>query len=118
MHFDQIPGEDFLVFCLQKNLSFCLNNKAIKRGKLLLFKRFHYFIQFSLITDKGTKETFDVPIPFRIENHMDEGLVYFDYRLASLEVENLPIITDKVSSVYFDKILEIQLVNTCMLASL
>lgn len=118
MYFDQIPGERFLVPCLQKNLSFSINNKSIKRGKLILFKRFHYFIQFSLISDKGFKETFDVPIPFKIEDYGDEGLIYFDYRLSSLEVDSLPLISDKVSSIYFDKILEIQLVNICKLASL
>lgn len=118
IHPDQIPGEHYLLQCLQKNVSFSINNRAIKRGRLLLFRRFHYFIQIALLTEKGTRENFDVPIPFKIENHLDEGLLYFDYRLVSLEVESIPIIKEKVSSIYFDKILEIQIINTCTLVCL
>lgn len=117
-HPDQIPGEQFLVHCLQKNISFSVNNKVIKRGKLLLFRRFHYFIQIALLTERGTRENFDIPIPFNIEDYLEEGLLYFDYRVKSLEVENLPFITEKVSSIYFDKILEIQVINTCKLVCL
>ena len=118
IHPDQIPGEQFLVQCLQKNVSFSISNRVIKRGRLLLFKRFHYFIQIALLTEKGTRENFDVPIPFKIEDHLEEGLLYFDYRVKSLEVENLPLITEKISSIYFDKILEIQIINTCTLVCL
>jgi hypothetical protein len=118
IHPDQIPGEHFLIHCLQKNVSFTLNNKILKRGRLLLFKRFHYFVQIALLSEKGIKENFDVPIPFKIEDYVEEGLMYFDYRLKSLEVETLPIITEKISSIYFDKILEIQVINTCKLVCL
>lgn len=118
VHPDQIPGEQFLVQCLQKSVCFSINNRAIKRGRLLLFKRFHYFIQMALLTEKGTRENFDVPIPFKIEDYLEDGLIYFDYRLNSLEVDTLPIITEKVSSIYFDKILEIQIVNNCKLVCL
>lgn len=118
IHPDQIPGEQFLFQCLQKNVTFSVNNRTVKRGRLLLFKRFHYFIQIALLTEKGTKENFDIPIPFKIEDYLDEGLLYFDYRLKSLEVDILPIITEKVSSIYFDKILEIQVINTCTLVCL
>lgn len=115
---DRIPGEDFLVNCLQKNICFSLNNKTIKRGKLLLFKRFHYFIQMTLLTEKGSNENMDIPIPFKIEDHLDEGLVYFDYRIKSLEVDSLPEIPEKVSSIYFDKILEMQVINNYTLSCL
>ena len=109
---DQVPGEAFLVSCLQKNLTFVVNNKIVKKGRLLLFRRFHYFIQISLLNEKSIRENFDLPIPFKVEDYLDEELLYFDYRLKSLEVESLPIIPEKVHSVYFDKILEIQVVNT------
>lgn len=118
MYLDQIPGESFLTGCLQKNVTFSINNKTLKRGRLLLFKRFHYFIQISLLSEKGARENFDVPIPFKIEAHADEGLLYFDYRLKSLEVDYLPLITEKVASVYFDKILEIQIINNYTLSCL
>lgn len=108
MTLDQVPGEQFLVECLQKNMVFLVNNRVVKKGKLLLFRRAHYFIQFAIQTEKGVRENFDVPIPFNVEDYSDEGLMYFDYRLDSLEVEALPKIPEKVTSIYFNKILEIQ----------
>jgi len=115
---DQVPGELFLFSCLQKNVNFSINNKTIKRGRLLLFRRFHYFIQIALLTERGTRENFDIPIPFKVEDYLEEGLLYFDYRLSSLEVQNIPLIKEKVSSIYFDRILEMQVINTCTLACL
>ena len=108
IHLDQVPGEPFFVSCLQKNMNFSINNKVIKKGKLLLFRRVHYYIQIALMTDKNVRENFEIPIPFKVEDYSEEGLLYFDYRLDSLQVESLPIIPDKVSSIYFNRILEIQ----------
>jgi hypothetical protein len=104
--FAKIPGEDFFVTCLQKNLGFCIGNKTIKCGKLLLFKRSHFFIQITLSNQKKEKENFEIPFPFKIETHGDEGIMYFDYRLEALDIP-APIIQSKVSSSYFNKILEI-----------
>lgn len=118
MYLEQIPGEKFLTYCLQKNINFCINNKSLKRGRLLLFKRFHYFIQISLLSERGLRENFDIPIPFKLETHKEEGLMYYDYRLKSLEVDYVPMIKEKVSSIYFDKILEIQIINNYTLSCL
>ena len=109
---DHIPGEPYLIDCLQKNIGLVIGNKNIKRGRLLLFRRFHYFIQLALSTEKGTRENIDIPIPFKVENHLDEGLLYFDYRLPSLKVDCLPTIPQKVSSIYFNNILEIHVINS------
>lgn len=104
---DEIPGEPFLISCLQKQVLFSIGDKVIKRGRLLLFRRVHYFIQISLLSDKNVRENFEVPIPFRTENYTEEGLLYFDYRLSSLNVKNLPKMPEKISSTYFNKILEL-----------
>jgi hypothetical protein len=104
---ERIPGESFLISCLQKNINFAINNKTIKKGRLLLFRQFHYFVQIAILTEKGLKENFDIPFPFKIEKYPEEGLMYFDYRTKSLEVEALPQITNKINSIYFNKILEI-----------
>ncbi|MEY5134970.1 MAG: hypothetical protein RL709_671 [Pseudomonadota bacterium] len=109
--FSKIPGEKFFCKCLQKELTFFLGNKLIKRGKLLLFKRTHYFIQITLFTQKKEKENFEIPFPFKVEIYDEEDIVYFDYRLDSLMVENLPIIQSKISSSYFNKILEISVAD-------
>jgi len=103
----EIPGESFLMSCLQKDVRISVNNKVIKRGKLLLFRRFHFFIQLTIQTEKNTKENIDVPYPFKAENYKQDGLLFYDYRLKSLNIEYLPKMPSKVSSIYFDKILEI-----------
>lgn len=118
MHLLQIPGEEFLTNCLQKHVTFSLSNRLLKRGRFLLYKRLHYFIQISMLSERGLRENFDIPIPFKIETYQDEGLAYFDYRVKSLDVENLPLIKEKVSSIYFDKILEIQIINNYTLSCL
>lgn len=105
--FTKIPGENFLLTSLQKDLIFYLGNKTIKQGKLLLFKRSHFFIQITLLNAKKEKENFEIPFPFKIEEYDEEGVMYFDYRVETLNVENLPPIKNKVSSSYFNKILEI-----------
>jgi hypothetical protein len=108
---DQVPGEQYLLPLLQNQLAFTVNNKTIKKGKLLLFRRVHYFIQIALMTDKLTRENFDIPIPFKVENYAEEGLLYFDYRTDSLGVKVLPKIPSKISSTYFNKILEISIAS-------
>jgi hypothetical protein len=107
---ETIPGEQFLINCLQKNISFSISDKVIKKGKLLLFRKIHYYIQIALQTEKNQKENFEIPIPFAIESYEDEGLMYMDYRMASLNVSNIPPIPSKVSSSYFNKILEISVI--------
>ena len=114
---EQIPGEELLLSCLQNNLHFVINNKTLKRGRLLLFKRTHYFIQFSLISEKGQKENLEVPIPFKIEDHSADGLFYFDYRLNSLGIQT-PISLDKHYSQFLNKILEVQIINNTALESI
>ena len=104
---ENIPGESFLLNCLQKNLTFSINNRAIKKGRLLLFRRVHYFIQIALQSENRVQENFEIPIPFQTESYKEDGLLYFDYRPASLHVSPLPKITNKISSTYFNKILEI-----------
>ena len=108
---EQVPGEHFLLPLLQKQLVFSLNNKVIKQGRFLLFRRVHYFIQIAIANDKAIRENFEIPIPFRVENYSEDGLLYFDYRISSLNIECLPDIPTKVSSSYFNKILEISIKN-------
>lgn len=104
------PNEQALVTFLQKPINFYLNNKLIKCGRLILFRKVHYSIQISILNNKqSNKENFEIPIPFNVEFHEEENLLYFDYRISSLKVESLPTIYKRPSSNYFDKILEISL---------
>ena len=110
-HSDQVPGEPYLIHLLQKSVIFSVGNKTIRKGRLLLFKKYHYYIQMALLSEKGQRENCEFPIPFKIENYPDEGLLYFDYRLKSLDTDFIPKIPERISSVYFNKILEIQIAN-------
>ena len=105
---DQVPGEPFFIKCLQKHITITMDNRTIRKGKLMLFSRSNYHIQISLVSDKGNRENLEVPIPFNIEYHHEDNLMYFDYRLASLKVEDLPMFEGKSPCSYFNKILEIQ----------
>lgn len=101
-------GEGFFTKNLQQQLSFSINTKTVKKGRLLLFRRNHFFIQITLMSFKNEKESFEIPFPFKVETHEGEGLMYFDYRLGSLNTISTLIVPKKISSSYFNKILEIQ----------
>ena len=104
---DFIPGENFLFEHLQKPLTFVLNNKTVKKGRLILYKRVHFYIQITIINSSNERENFDIPIPFKVEDYTSEGLLYYDYRLSSLRLSTKLNPTKKISSSYFNKILEI-----------
>lgn len=117
---EEIPGESFLTRSLQTQVKFVLGQKVIKQGRLVLFKRAHYYLHITLLTSKSIKESFEIPIPFRVEEYMHEGLAYFDYRiqgLVGLDAElNSKFSKVKIKNInpsqYYNKILEIQAQNT------
>jgi hypothetical protein len=117
---EEIPGESFLTNALQSSIKFTLGQKVIKQGRLVLFKRAHYYLHITLNTTKNNKESFEIPIPFKVEIYPHEGLAYFDYRIQGLcgLDENLNDRLSKIKikntnpSQYYNKILEIQAQNT------
>ena len=117
---EEIPGESFLERHLQSPIKFTLGQKVIKQGRLVLFKRAHYYLHITLLTAKNNKESFEIPIPFRVEEYMHEGLAYFDYRLQGLCGLNREL-NERLSKVkikntnpsqYYNRILEIKAENT------
>jgi len=117
---EEIPGEVFLQRHLQNPIKFILGQKIIKQGRLVLFKRAHYYLHITLLTSKSNKESFEIPIPFKVEEYVHEGLAYFDYRLQGLcgldEEINNRLAKAKIKNInpsqYYNKILEIQAGNT------
>jgi hypothetical protein len=97
-----------LISFLQKNVTFSIKGKVIKKGKLLLFRKTHYFIQFSLETSKKYRENIELPFPFGLEYYPQDQLLYFDYRIKSLTTDEFPVITDKANSTFLNNIVEIQ----------
>jgi hypothetical protein len=112
---NQIPGEQYLVDALQCDLTFQLGKKQIKKGKLILFRRAHFHIIFTMLNSKNNKENFEIPIPYKIEYHPDEKIIYYDYRLKTLAGLNSEIedrlgrvkIRGTEPSQYYNKIIEI-----------
>ena len=113
---DFIPGEEFFTKSLQSPVLFTLGNKTIKQGRLIIFKRSHYYIQITLLNSKSIKESFEIPIPFKTDYYPDEGLIFFDYRNVSLAGNNQEAsllmnsfkLKNTSASQYFNKILEIK----------
>lgn len=115
-YIEELPGETFLTRHLQTPIKFTLGEKVIKQGRLVLFKRAHYYLHITLMTDKNNKESFEIPIPFRVEEYYHEGLAFFDYRLQGLlglkSELNERLFRVKIKntnpSQYYNKILEIK----------
>jgi hypothetical protein len=117
---EEIPGESFFEKHLQSTIKFILGEKVIKQGRLVIFRRAHYYFHITLLTSKNNKESFEIPIPFKTEEYSHENLAYFDYRFQGLCGLNSDL-TQKLSKVkiknikpsqYYNKILEIQARNT------
>jgi hypothetical protein len=115
-YLEELPGEIFLTRHLQSSIKFTLGEKVIKEGRLVLFKRAHYYLNITLLTSKNNKESFEIPIPFRVEEYFHEGLAFFDYRLQGLlglksefnEKLSKVRIKNTNPSQYYNKILEIK----------
>lgn len=106
--------EEACKFLLQKEITLELNRKTFKRGKLILFYQKNFFIVFIMKTTKKDKEKIEIPIPYGVEMHCDDNLIFFDYRIKTLakyspEIEtNLILYPKKVASnKFWDTILTI-----------
>jgi len=84
MTITKTPIEDACKFLLQKTLSLELNNKTFKQGKLILFYQKNFYLTFLMDTAKKQREKVEIPIPYDVEIHEKDDLVYFDYRLKTL----------------------------------
>lgn len=111
---DCMPGEEFLTNSLQYEVVFTLGTKPIKKGRLLIFKRVHYHIQITILNTKNERESFEIPMPFNVEEYPEENLIYFDYRLHNLfdQTTQTKLNNTKLGythpSQFLNKILEIQ----------
>ena len=77
---DFLPGEEILSRLLQQTLKIRVGEKSVRNGRLVHFKRVHYVYQLTFVNVKGNRETLELPLPFAVEQHRDEHLIYFDYR--------------------------------------
>ena len=116
-----IHGTDIEKACkylLQKDIILDIKNKTYKQGKLILFYQRNFYITFVMDTVKKQKEKIEIPIPYGVEIHEEENLVYFDYRIKTLskhapEIEtNLIVYPKKIAgNKFWDSILLINSSN-------
>jgi len=106
------PLEKACKHLLQKDITIFIKNKIYKKGKLLLFYQRNFYITFVMNTDKKLKDKVELPIPYHVESHEDENLIYFDYRIKTLakhapEIEtNLIVYPKKIAgNKFWDSIL-------------
>lgn len=72
---------------LLKPVVFMLNDKAVRRGKLLLFHQADYYIKFTIQTNKNTNKTYEVPYPYKIYN--EPNRVIFSYLISDFCKKNV-----------------------------
>lgn len=74
---------------LQRNLTFQINGKVIKRGKLVLFNIKDYYITFFVKVDTLQKK-YEVPYPYYVELSENNNIkrVVFDYTIERLSIPN------------------------------
>ena len=75
--------EDSCKSFLQRELTFEIKNKTLKKGKVVLFFQRNFHIVFILDNEKDKRDKIELPIPFQIEHHDSDNLVYFDYRFST-----------------------------------
>lgn len=109
-----LPGEQALETLLQQTIKVRVGEKNLRNGRLVHFKRVHYVFQLTFTNIKGNRETLELPLPFGVEVHKKEKLVYFDYRNDTLSQnsEDLLLKLKKVrsnnASVFYNRIVEIE----------
>jgi len=72
---------------LQSQITFELNNKSIKQGKLILFdvKDFHIF--FNIETEQNRTKQFIIPLPYELAV-IDDNTIVLDYTIEKLSGGN------------------------------
>jgi len=107
--------EKVLMGLLQKDIKLLIDGKLFRKGKLLLFRQNNYCLELTIRKNNIDIKKFEVPIPFAIENWDDDGVIYFDYRIATLAHKD-KVVLDMIKklptngqSKFYDKILEIEI---------
>ncbi len=110
---DVLPGEKELESLLQQTLKIRVGDKNIRNGRLVHFKRTHFVYHLTFLNNKGNRETLELPLPFSVEIHKEEKLVYFDYRNDTLSCKDdtlllkIKKVKNNNSLVFYNNIVEI-----------
>lgn len=112
----EIDTEKILKDLLQKHIRLYIKNKVYKEGKLVLFKHECYSFELILVLSNNKKKKIDIPVPFTIEEHAEDNLIYFDYRLNSfvrndIMLTKLKEVSKNSKSKFYDTVLEIEVIK-------
>ena len=102
MYIEGTIVEKVLKKILQQNISITLNNKTLKKGKLILFKQIHYCIELTLKIKDDCIKKIELPIPFSVEEWSSDNLIYFDYRILTL-AKNKPALQNLINDLVIEK---------------
>jgi hypothetical protein len=110
-----VNDEKCFDYFLQRNMAFVLDDKVIKKGKLVLVVKKDYYYVFSMYID-GVLKKIEYPYPFLITRNAD-GLL-LNYHLSSLGIGNADLYyrylaLNKLSnSKLYDRIMSFEIVDT------
>lgn len=83
-------AEKYLGGLLQSLVSFEIDSKSIKRGKVILFAIKDFHIHFVIQSDKKEHKQFIIPLPFNILIY--DNTVILDYTLEALSRGNIELL--------------------------
>jgi hypothetical protein len=69
-----------------KQVIFSIEDKTVRKGKLLLFSCDDYYVKFVLQTNKNINKNYEIPYPYKVR--FDESHVSFSYKLIDLCRDN------------------------------
>lgn len=85
--------EDVLKTFLQKQVTFNINGKCWKTGKVLLFKQVGFYIEFTMDNDTKNKiEKFEIPVPFSVRKIDNTAIL--SYKIKELVCNNEKIFSN------------------------
>ena len=74
--------KDFLL----KSVIFSINDKTVRRGRLMLFHQTDYYVRFTIQTSKNINKTYEVPYPYKIYNRKHQ--IDFSYLVSDFCRDN------------------------------
>ena len=76
---------------LQRNVSFKIDTKILKKGRLILFNVVDFYVVFTIETAFSNKrQSYEIPFPFYIDR-VDSNMLILDYRFHHLYNNNQEI---------------------------
>lgn len=73
---------------LQRDVSFNIEHKTVRKGRLLLYNINDYYVKFTILTNKNVHKNYEIPYPYMISSN--DTHVDFSYKIHDLCRGNYP----------------------------